>query len=69
VPAAWGYGRQCDRPDGLLGHGGRAGARRRAERQRVHCAGATDPFSPAAQHLAEITALVEFKTVWHPIGA
>ena len=37
--------------------------------KRVHRARATDPFSPAAQHLSEITALVEFKTVWHPMGA
>jgi hypothetical protein len=35
----------------------------------VHRARAADPASPAAQHLSEITALVEFKTVWHPIGA
>jgi acyl-CoA reductase-like NAD-dependent aldehyde dehydrogenase len=37
--------------------------------KRVHRARATDPASPAAPHLFEITALVEFKTVWHPIGA
>ena len=37
--------------------------------KRVHRARATDAASPAAQHLSEITALVEFKTVWHPIGA
>jgi acyl-CoA reductase-like NAD-dependent aldehyde dehydrogenase len=28
-----------------------------------------DPFSEAAQSPYEITALVEFKTVWHPMGA
>jgi acyl-CoA reductase-like NAD-dependent aldehyde dehydrogenase len=31
--------------------------------KRVHRAG------PAEQHLSEITAFVEFKTVWHPLGA
>jgi acyl-CoA reductase-like NAD-dependent aldehyde dehydrogenase len=31
--------------------------------KRVHRAG------PAEQHLSEITAFVEFKTVWHPMGA
>ena len=31
--------------------------------KRIHRAG------PAEQHLSEITAFVEFKTVWHPIGA
>jgi len=31
--------------------------------KRVHRAG------PAEQHLSEITAFVEFKTVWHPVGA
>jgi hypothetical protein len=31
--------------------------------KRVHRAG------PAGQHLSEITAFVEFKTVWHPMGA
>jgi hypothetical protein len=28
-----------------------------------------DPFSPEAQSPYEITALMEFKTVWHPMGA
>jgi acyl-CoA reductase-like NAD-dependent aldehyde dehydrogenase len=31
--------------------------------KRVHRAG------PADQHLSEITAFLEFKTVWHPMGA
>jgi len=31
--------------------------------KRVHRAG------PAEQHLSEVTAFVEFKTVWHPVGA
>jgi acyl-CoA reductase-like NAD-dependent aldehyde dehydrogenase len=37
--------------------------------KRVHRAPASDVFSAAAQHLTEITAFVEFKTVWHPMGA
>jgi acyl-CoA reductase-like NAD-dependent aldehyde dehydrogenase len=37
--------------------------------KRVHGAHEADPFSAAAQDLSEITALMEFKTVWHPIGA
>jgi acyl-CoA reductase-like NAD-dependent aldehyde dehydrogenase len=37
--------------------------------KRVHRASADDVFSSAAQHLSEITAFVEFKTVWHPMGA
>jgi acyl-CoA reductase-like NAD-dependent aldehyde dehydrogenase len=37
--------------------------------KRVHRASTDDVFSSAAQHLSEITAFVEFKTVWHPMGA
>jgi acyl-CoA reductase-like NAD-dependent aldehyde dehydrogenase len=37
--------------------------------KRVHRAPNADPFSDAAQSPYEITALMEFKTVWHPIGA
>jgi len=37
--------------------------------KRVHRASTADVFSAAAQHLSEITAFVEFKTVWHPMGA
>ncbi|MGZ8610551.1 MAG: aldehyde dehydrogenase family protein [Actinomycetota bacterium] len=37
--------------------------------KRVHRGPDVDPFSDAAQSPYEITALVEFKTVWHPIGA
>jgi hypothetical protein len=37
--------------------------------KRVHRGPDVDPFSEAAQSPYEITALVEFKTVWHPIGA
>jgi acyl-CoA reductase-like NAD-dependent aldehyde dehydrogenase len=37
--------------------------------RRVHRGPDVDPFSDAAQSPYEITALTEFKTVWHPIGA
>jgi len=37
--------------------------------KRVHRGPEADPFSDAAQSPYEITALMEFKTVWHPIGA
>jgi acyl-CoA reductase-like NAD-dependent aldehyde dehydrogenase len=37
--------------------------------KRVHRAPRADPFSPEAQSPYEVTALMEFKTVWHPIGA
>jgi acyl-CoA reductase-like NAD-dependent aldehyde dehydrogenase len=37
--------------------------------KRVHRAPDADPFSDEAQSPYEITALVEFKTVWHPVGA
>jgi acyl-CoA reductase-like NAD-dependent aldehyde dehydrogenase len=37
--------------------------------KRVHRAPNADPFSPEAQSPYEITALMEFKTVWHPMGA
>ncbi|HEX9121861.1 MAG TPA: aldehyde dehydrogenase family protein [Actinomycetota bacterium] len=37
--------------------------------KRVVMGPSGDPFSPAAQSPYEITALVEFKTVWHPMGA
>jgi acyl-CoA reductase-like NAD-dependent aldehyde dehydrogenase len=37
--------------------------------KRVHRAPAVDPFAEEAQSPYEITALMEFKTVWHPIGA
>jgi hypothetical protein len=37
--------------------------------KRVHRAPEGDPFGPAAQSPYEITALMEFKTVWHPMGA
>ncbi|MGZ5297170.1 MAG: aldehyde dehydrogenase family protein [Actinomycetota bacterium] len=37
--------------------------------KRVHRAPDVDPFAPAAQGPYEITAFMEFKTVWHPMGA
>ncbi len=37
--------------------------------KRVHRGPAVDPFSAEAQSPYEVTALMEFKTVWHPIGA
>jgi acyl-CoA reductase-like NAD-dependent aldehyde dehydrogenase len=37
--------------------------------KRVARARDVDPFSPQAQSPYDITALMEFKTVWHPIGA
>jgi acyl-CoA reductase-like NAD-dependent aldehyde dehydrogenase len=47
-------------PDDLRAEAERAAA---DNVKRVHRAG------PAEQHLSEITAFVEFKTVWHPMGA
>ncbi len=37
--------------------------------KRVHRGPDTDPFSDAAQGPYEITAFMEAKTVWHPMGA
>ncbi len=37
--------------------------------KRVHRAPDVDPFDPRAQSPYEITALMETKTVWHPMGA
>jgi acyl-CoA reductase-like NAD-dependent aldehyde dehydrogenase len=37
--------------------------------KRVHRAPDAEPFGSAAQSPYEITALMEFKTVWHPMGA
>jgi acyl-CoA reductase-like NAD-dependent aldehyde dehydrogenase len=37
--------------------------------KRVHRAPAFDPFAAEAQSPYEVTALMEFKTVWHPKGA
>ena len=37
--------------------------------KRVHRAPGGDPFAASAQSPYEITALMELKTVWHPMGA
>ncbi|HZD18244.1 MAG TPA: aldehyde dehydrogenase family protein [Actinomycetota bacterium] len=37
--------------------------------KRVHRAADVDPFSDRAQSPYEVTALMEMKTVWHPMGA
>jgi acyl-CoA reductase-like NAD-dependent aldehyde dehydrogenase len=37
--------------------------------KRVHRAPEVDPFAPRAQSPYEVTALLETKTVWHPMGA
>jgi acyl-CoA reductase-like NAD-dependent aldehyde dehydrogenase len=37
--------------------------------KRVHRGPEGDPFAAVAQSPYEITALTEFKTVWHPMGA
>jgi acyl-CoA reductase-like NAD-dependent aldehyde dehydrogenase len=37
--------------------------------KRVHRAPDEDVFSPLAQSPYEVTALMEFKTVWHPMGS
>jgi hypothetical protein len=37
--------------------------------KRVVRARGVDPFSEQAQSPYDVTALMEFKTVWHPMGA
>ena len=37
--------------------------------KRVHYGPDVDPFLDAAQSPYEVTAFVEYKTVWHPMGA
>ena len=37
--------------------------------KRVHVGPDGDPFADVAQSPYEVTAFVEFKTVWHPMGA
>jgi acyl-CoA reductase-like NAD-dependent aldehyde dehydrogenase len=36
--------------------------------KRVHLGPRADPFDASAQSPYEVTALMEFKTVWHPLG-
>jgi acyl-CoA reductase-like NAD-dependent aldehyde dehydrogenase len=37
--------------------------------KRIHSAPDADPFDDEAQSPYEVTAFVEYKTVWHPMGA
>jgi hypothetical protein len=37
--------------------------------KRISRAKAVDPFDDRAQSPYDVTALMEMKTVWHPIGA
>jgi len=37
--------------------------------KRVHRSPSADPFSTESQTPYEVTALMEMKTVWHPMGA
>ena len=37
--------------------------------KRVHRAPSADPFGPESRSPYEVTALLEMKTVWHPMGA
>lgn len=37
--------------------------------KRIHTGPDTDPFDASSQSPYEVTALLEFKTVWHPVGA
>jgi acyl-CoA reductase-like NAD-dependent aldehyde dehydrogenase len=37
--------------------------------KRLHRAPQVDPFAAEAQTPYEVTALMEMKTVWHPVGA
>jgi hypothetical protein len=37
--------------------------------KRIHSAPDADPFDDAAPSPYEVTAFVEYKTVWHPMGA
>jgi acyl-CoA reductase-like NAD-dependent aldehyde dehydrogenase len=52
--------------DGLIADAERAAAE---NVKRVVRAPDADPFADEAQSPYEVTALMEFKTVWHPIGA
>jgi acyl-CoA reductase-like NAD-dependent aldehyde dehydrogenase len=53
-------------PDDLIADAERAAA---GNVKRVVRAPDADPFAEEAQSPYEVTALMEFKTVWHPIGA
>lgn len=45
------------------------GAAESVKRLRTRAKGSVDWFSPLAQGVEEIADFVEYKTVWHPIGA
>ena len=45
------------------------GAASSVKRLKTRAAGEVDWFGPGAQGVEEIGAFVEYKTVWHPIGA
>ena len=45
------------------------GAAESVKRLRTRAAGEVDWFSPLAQGAEEIADFVEYKTVWHPVGA
>jgi aldehyde dehydrogenase (NAD+) len=45
------------------------GAAESVKRLRTRGAGEIDWFSEATQGVEEIASFVEFKTIWHPIGA
>ena len=45
------------------------GAASSVKRLKTRAAGEVDWFGPSAQGVEEIAAFVEYKTVWHPIGA
>lgn len=45
------------------------GAAESVKRLKTRAPGAVDWFSPQAQGVEEIADFVEYKTVWHPIGA
>ena len=45
------------------------GAAESVKRLKTRAMGAVDWFGDAAQGVEEIADFVEFKTVWHPVGA
>lgn len=45
------------------------GAASSVKRLKTRVAGEVDWFGPGAQGVEEIAAFVEYKTIWHPIGA
>ena len=45
------------------------GAADSVKRLKTRAAGATDWFSPTTQGAEEIADFIEYKTIWHPVGA